>query len=112
MLQGTLFYTYLGESVIADTINRLGFDAMTLGNHEFDGGLEPLTKFITSLNFPTICANIQSTHVEFQSLLIPYKVFPNHGLAIVAVTTADIPGISNPGEGKAQMCCTAGGVER
>lgn len=73
---------------------------MTLGNHEFDGGIDPLVPFIKSLNFPVICANIQSNRSDFQSLLTPYKIFSQHDLAIVAVTTSDIPGISNPGPGE------------
>jgi 5'-nucleotidase len=35
--QGTLFYSYYGGEKIAETLNQLGFDGMTLGNHEFDG---------------------------------------------------------------------------
>ncbi|KAG8952979.1 hypothetical protein FRC04_003431 [Tulasnella sp. 424] len=97
--QGTLFYTYLGPSVIAETINQLGFDAITLGNHEFDGGNGPLVKWIKELNFSMICANVNSTDKSLEEVLVPYKVFPQHGLVIVAVTTADIPGISNPDEG-------------
>lgn len=97
--QGTLFYTYLGPSVIAQTINQLGFDAITLGNHEFDGGNEPLVKWIKELDFPMICANVNTTDKSLKEALVPYKVFPEHQLAIVAVTTADIPGISNPDEG-------------
>lgn len=36
--QGTLFYSYYKGEKIAETLNHLGFDAMTLGNHEFDDG--------------------------------------------------------------------------
>ncbi|KAG8897127.1 hypothetical protein FRC00_004788 [Tulasnella sp. 408] len=97
--QGTLFYTYLGPSVIAQTINQLGFDAITLGNHEFDGGNEPLVKWIQELNFPMICANVNTIDKSLEAALVPYKVFLEHQLAIVAVTTAEIPGISKPDEG-------------
>lgn len=99
LTQGTLFYTYLGPSVIAQTINQLGFDAITLGNHEFDGGNEPLVKWIKELNFPMICANVNTTDKSLEEALVPYKVFPEHQLAIVAVTTPEIPGISKPDEG-------------
>lgn len=72
---------------------------MTLGNHEFDGGEAPLVEFIKSLNFPMICANVKTTNKALADLLVPYKVFEKHALAIVAVTTDDIPGLSSPGEG-------------
>jgi len=73
---------------------------MTLGNHEFDGGEEPLVAFIKNLTFPVICANVNSTNTALQQSLVPYKVFPKHDLAVVAVTTDTIPGISNPGAGQ------------
>ena len=43
--QGTLFYSYYGGEKIAETLNQLGFDGMTLGNHEFDGGDDMLGEF-------------------------------------------------------------------
>lgn len=46
--QGTLFYSYYGGEKIAETINQLGFDGMTLGNHEFDGGDDMLGAFLVS----------------------------------------------------------------
>lgn len=39
--QGTLFYSFYGGWKIAEAINKLGFSAFTLGNHEFDGGDSP-----------------------------------------------------------------------
>lgn len=52
--QGTLFYTYYGGEKIAETVNALKFDAMTLGNHEFDGGDEELGEFLQNLTFPVV----------------------------------------------------------
>jgi 5'-nucleotidase len=40
--QGTLFYTYYGGEKIAEALNDMGFDLMTLGNHEFDRGDDQL----------------------------------------------------------------------
>ncbi|KAG8869127.1 hypothetical protein FRB97_001592, partial [Tulasnella sp. 331] len=97
--QGTLYYTVDGPSIIAQTLNQIGFDAMTLGNHEFDGGEGPLVDFMRNLTFPVVCANINSTNAALQQNLIPYKVFPKHGLALIAVTTADVPMLSAPGNG-------------
>ncbi|KAG8942131.1 hypothetical protein FRC03_003619 [Tulasnella sp. 419] len=97
--QGTLFYSYLGPSVIAQTLNDIKFDAMTIGNHEFDAGEDTLVHFLQNLTFPVVCANINTTNTEFQKLLVPYHIFPQHNLALVAVTTPDIPGISSPSEG-------------
>jgi len=98
--QGTLFYTYYGGEKIAETLNQLGFDAMTLGNHEFDGGDDKLGDFLQNLtNIPIVSANIQSTHPTLNKTIKPYHIFPDKGLALIGVTTEDTPGISKPGNG-------------
>ncbi|RPB23309.1 Metallo-dependent phosphatase [Terfezia boudieri ATCC MYA-4762] len=97
--QGTLFYSFYGGEKIAETLNQLGFDAMTVGNHEFDGGDDKLAEFLGNLTFPAISANIHTNNTALASKLVPYKIFPKHKLAIVAVTTETTPGMSRPGPG-------------
>ncbi|KAF9032947.1 Metallo-dependent phosphatase [Panaeolus papilionaceus] len=94
--QGTLYYTLFKGDKIAETLNQLGFNAMTLGNHEFDDGDDLLANFIGKLNFPVISSNIHSKNPQLATSLIPYKIFPKHKLAIIAVTTEDTATISNP----------------
>lgn len=55
--QGSLFYTYYKGEVAAEMMNRLGYDAMTAGNHEFDDGPEVLRAFIDDVEFPVLLAN-------------------------------------------------------
>lgn len=98
--QGTLFYSYYGGEKIAATLNQLGFDAMTLGNHEFDGGDEQLGQFLLNLtNIPIISANIHSDNEKLNKTIKPYHIFPDQDLALIGVTTEDTASISNPGEG-------------
>ncbi|KXJ92526.1 5'-nucleotidase domain-containing protein [Microdochium bolleyi] len=97
--QGTLYYTYYGGEKIAETINQLGFDAMTLGNHEFDGGDEMLGNFLKNLTFPVISANIVSDNEKLNSTIVPYHIFDKYQLAVIGVTTTTTPGISKPGNG-------------
>ncbi|GLB43786.1 putative 5'-nucleotidase, C-terminal domain [Lyophyllum shimeji] len=94
--QGTLFYSFYGGEKIAETINQLGFDAMTLGNHEFDKGEVFLGQFLKNLTVPVICGNIDSKEKTINSTVKPYKVFPEYKTAVIAVTTDTIPSISNP----------------
>lgn len=94
--QGTLFYSYYGGEKIAETLNQLNFDAMTLGNHEFDQGDEYLGLFLKNLTMPIVCANVQSEDKNINTTVKPYHVFPEYKLAVVAVTTETIPSISNP----------------
>ncbi|KAI1138400.1 Metallo-dependent phosphatase [Hypoxylon sp. FL0543] len=97
--QGTMFYTFYGGEKIADTLNQLGFDAMTLGNHEFDGGDDQLGDFIKNLTFPVISANIVSDNEKLNSTIKPYHIFEKYQLAIIGVTTEETADTSNPGNG-------------
>ncbi|KAA8895490.1 5'-nucleotidase [Sphaerosporella brunnea] len=97
--QGTLFYTLFKGEKIALTLNQLGFDAMTLGNHEFDNGDDLLANFLHELDFPIISSNIHSNNTNLSSALVPYLVFKEHKLAVLAVTTETTAGISKPGAG-------------
>ncbi|KAH7099026.1 Metallo-dependent phosphatase-like protein [Auriculariales sp. MPI-PUGE-AT-0066] len=94
--QGTLFYTYYKGEKIAETINQLGFDAMTLGNHEFDGGEDELGAFLKNLTFPVVCANIITEQKTMNSTIKPYTLFEKHQLAVIGVTTDTTPDISSP----------------
>jgi 5'-nucleotidase/UDP-sugar diphosphatase len=73
--QGTLFYNkYKGEE--AQTfMNELGYDAMTVGNHEFDDGPGVLGSFIRGADFPVVSANIDaSNEAALAGLIQPYTV--------------------------------------
>ncbi|KAH7381220.1 Metallo-dependent phosphatase-like protein [Phaeosphaeria sp. MPI-PUGE-AT-0046c] len=97
--QGTLFYSFYGGEKIAQTLNDLEFDAMTLGNHEFDGGEEKLGAFLKNLTFPIVCANLKSANEKVASVVKPYHIFQDKGLALIGVTTEETPSIANPDDG-------------
>ncbi|KAA9009256.1 bifunctional 2',3'-cyclic-nucleotide 2'-phosphodiesterase/3'-nucleotidase [Histidinibacterium aquaticum] len=63
---------------VMDAFNTLGFEGMTLGNHEFNYGLEFLTKAIAGANFPVVCANVVTTMgdtpTEDETLVEPYTI--------------------------------------
>jgi 5'-nucleotidase/UDP-sugar diphosphatase len=56
-LSGTIFYTFFGPTMDAAVMNVAGFDAFTLGNHEFDDGDANLAEFLTLLEFPAVSFN-------------------------------------------------------
>ncbi|OLN96751.1 5'-nucleotidase [Colletotrichum chlorophyti] len=97
--QGTLFYSFYKGEKIGETLNQLGFDAMTLGNHEFDGGDDQLGDFLLNLTFPVISANIVSDNEKLNKTIKPYHIFEDQQLAVIGVTTETTPGISSPGPG-------------
>jgi 2',3'-cyclic-nucleotide 2'-phosphodiesterase (5'-nucleotidase family) len=94
--QGTLFYSFYGGEKIAETLNQLNFSAMTIGNHEFDGGDEKLGQFLENLTFPIVSANIHSQNEKVNKSIKPYHIFEEYGLALIGVTTDEVPSISNP----------------
>uniref|UniRef100_A0A1I8NGR4 apyrase n=1 Tax=Musca domestica TaxID=7370 RepID=A0A1I8NGR4_MUSDO len=60
--QGTLWYNVGRWNVTSQFLNMLPADAMTLGNHEFDHGVEGVVPFIESLNSPMLVANMDATN--------------------------------------------------
>lgn len=92
--QGTLFYSFYGPEKIAETINQLGFDAMTLGNHEWDGGDEELGEFLTNLTFPVISCNVKSEYEGLNKTIKNYEIFEDYDLAVIGVTTDTTPSLS------------------
>ena len=58
--QGTLFFTVNGWPMLAALDNMLGYDAMTLGNHEFDKGCVELAAYVGALHYPVLAANLDA----------------------------------------------------
>jgi 5'-nucleotidase len=98
---GTLFHQqYRGQDNV-QIMNALGYDTMTLGNHEFDDGDEVLASFIDGLNFPVVTANVDFSESEILAGKVqPYVVLEVNGqqIGIIGLVTPDAPTISSPGE--------------
>ncbi|KHK01884.1 bifunctional metallophosphatase/5'-nucleotidase [Desulfovibrio sp. TomC] len=98
--QGTLFFTkYKGEAS-AFFMNRLGYDAMTLGNHEFDDGPATLANFIRSLKFPMLGANVDVTaSPDLKGLVAPYIIREIGGkkVGIIGLGQPKTAQMSSPG---------------
>jgi 5'-nucleotidase len=99
--QGSLFYTTYKSAPIADFMNGIGFDAMAIGNHEFDDGPEELAKFIDALKFPMISGNtLAGLNTPIADKFKPYivKEFGEEKVAVVSVLATDTDETSSPGE--------------
>lgn len=98
---GTLFHTvYLGADQV-QVMNLLGYDAMALGNHEFDNGDDVLAEFINGVEFPMLAANLDVTNsTELNNLVEPYVIIEVNGeqIGVIGLVTADTVEIANPGE--------------
>ncbi|RDA88771.1 hypothetical protein CP532_4144 [Ophiocordyceps camponoti-leonardi (nom. inval.)] len=97
--QGTLFFTLFGGDKIAETLNDLKFDAMTLGNHEWDLGDEELAKFLDKLKFPVVACNVKSSYPGLKENIKDYQIFPAHQLAVIGVVTETTTTTSRVGKG-------------
>lgn len=80
--QGTSYFTILGGDMETDVINALRYDAVCLGNHEFDNGLEELARRIRNLRCPVVCANYDFSSPELERLVKPYVIIRRGGFKI------------------------------
>ena len=99
--QGSLFYTTYKSAPIAEFMNGIGFDAMAIGNHEFDDGPDELAKFIDALKFPMISGNtLAGLNSPVADKFKPYivKDFGSEKVAIVSVLATDTDETSSPGD--------------
>ncbi|GEO86077.1 MULTISPECIES: 5'-nucleotidase C-terminal domain-containing protein [Alphaproteobacteria] len=100
--QGSLFYTTYKSPPIAEFMNGIGFDAMAIGNHEFDDGPEELARFIDALKFPMVSGNVLAgLNTPIAGKYKPYivKDFGGEKVAVVSVLATDTDETSSPGEG-------------
>ena len=80
--QGTSYFTLLGGRVEDEVINAMGYDCITLGNHELDNGLEELAKRVKRIDCPIVCANIDFTGTGIDEKVKPYAVLERGGMKI------------------------------
>lgn len=98
---GTLFHQQYRGADSVMIMNSIGYDAMTLGNHEFDDGEDVLAAFIDGLNFPVVTANVDFSESEILAGKVePYVVLDVNGqqVGIIGLVTPDTPEISSPGD--------------
>ena len=80
--QGSSYYTMFKGDVEVGLMNRMGYDAATIGNHEFDFGLENMARVFKMAKFPIVCANYDFTGTVCEGLVKPYVVLKRNGVRI------------------------------
>jgi len=101
LLSGGDINTGVPESDLQDAepdfigMNMIGYDAMAIGNHEFDNPLDVLAKQEGWANFPFLAANI---YKDGERMFDAYKIFNKDGIkiAVIGLTTEDTANIGNP----------------
>lgn len=80
--QGSPYYTLFKGDVEAGLMNMMGYDAGTIGNHEFDFGLENMARVFRQLNFPILCANYDFTGTPVEGTVRPNTIIKRKGFKI------------------------------
>lgn len=80
--QGSSYYTLFKGDVEVGLMNQMGYAAGTIGNHEFDFGLENMARVFKSLNFPIVCSNYVFSEYDLQNIVKPYVILHHQGLKI------------------------------
>ena len=80
--QGSPYYTLFKGDVESGLMNMMHYDAGTIGNHEFDFGLENMARVFKRLNFPIVCANYRFHEYGLDKIVKPYVILKRNGLKI------------------------------
>ena len=80
--QGSPYYTLFKGDVEVELMNQMGCDAATIGNHEFDFGMENMVRIFKKAKFPILCANYDFTSTPLQGLIKPYTIIRRKGIKI------------------------------
>lgn len=80
--QGSAYYTMFKGDVEVGLMNQMGIDASTIGNHEFDFGLETMAKVFKQANFPILCSNYDFTGTVMEGICKPWIIIKRDGVKI------------------------------
>jgi 5'-nucleotidase/UDP-sugar diphosphatase len=98
--QGSLFYTYYKGKLAAEMMNKMGYTAMTVGNHEFDDGPEVLKGFADAVNFPVLMSNADLTRENLLKNIIKKSVVIEQNgerIGLIGLTPTDTDELASPG---------------
>ena len=80
--QGTPYFNYFKAQLDFELMTMMGYDAATLGNHEFDNGLEGIRSQLKYAGFPFINSNYDFSDTILAGMTIPYKIFRSGGVRV------------------------------
>ncbi|ESN90934.1 hypothetical protein HELRODRAFT_90638 [Helobdella robusta] len=93
------FYIYKGEDS-SHFMNELNYTAMSLGNHEFDNGVEGLRNFLKNVTFTVLCSNLEkSSAPDYLESIKPFTVvnYKGKNITIIGYLTDKVPELSKIG---------------
>lgn len=80
--QGSPYYSLFKGDVEIGLMNEMGYDAATIGNHEFDFGIDNMVRIFKKAKFPIVCSNYDFTGTELADVVKPWIILKRNGLKI------------------------------
>ena len=80
--QGSGYYTLFKGEVEVGLMNQMGYECTTIGNHEFDFGMDNMAKLFRMANFPVVCSNYDCKGTVLEDLVKPYITIKRSGVKI------------------------------
>ena len=80
--QGSAYYNLYKGEVEVTLMNEMKYDAATIGNHEFDFGMDNMKRIYSMAQFPIVCANYDFSGTVLEGLVKPYVILEREGLRI------------------------------
>ena len=80
--QGSAYFTMFKGDVEIGLMNLMGLDATTIGNHEFDFGLDNMAEMFKKANFPILCSNYDFTGTVMEGVTKPWTIIKRNGVKI------------------------------
>jgi 5'-nucleotidase len=80
--QGTPYFNFFKGELDFKLMTAMGYDASTIGNHDFDAGLDGLMKVLPLAKFPFITANYDFSRTILKGTFAPYKIITKGGIRI------------------------------
>lgn len=82
VFQGTPYFNFYGGELEFKLMSMMGYDASTMGNHDFDNGLEGFLKVLPNAKFPFITSNYDFSNTILEGKTEKYKIFKKNGIKV------------------------------
>lgn len=80
--QGTPYFNFYNGRIEIDAINKMKYDAITLGNHEFDNGIDTLAVILSKATVPVVSSNYEISQTAIAPYVKPYYIIQKFGIKI------------------------------
>lgn len=82
IFQGTPYFNYYGGELELKLMSMMGYDLATMGNHDFDNGIDGFLAQLPNANFGIVSANYDFRNTVLDGIVKPYKIFDKNGIKV------------------------------